>query len=379
MAFEEEKRRDATRRRASAAQVRESEGGAAAANAAAREARIPHTKREMEAKLDEEAKAERRARIARFNTEGEVLVHAPLFKSWREKRREKEGLEAFEHAFRDISEARGSAGSEKAKGKEEERKPPPSKPRDASGKASLPVVSFDDQAPFAGMFDDDREEARLAELEKVLAMAQDAVPVGPGPAAPAGAGVAGSRARRGRRGRRRRRRLRLRRRPGGALALGRRPGRRSGSRRWGAAGATMDEIAAVVQAGEAVVPSASRVARFALSEDSESDEDGFVPVGGVPPPAPPRTRRTTPRWTPRRGDEHARVPGAAPADDGRLPDGSLDASGAAATHGGSLDLSDDTAHVFSATMEDTTTDLAETDAGGSRRPSPRRARRPRAA
>ena len=363
-AFEEEKRlatrRDAELRRLKSAKAKE----ARRANAAAREARIPHTKREMEAKLDEEAKAERRARIARFNTEGEVLVHAPLFKSWREKRREKEGLEAFEHAFRDISEARGSAGSEKAKGKEEERKPPPSKPRDASGKASLPVVSFDDQAPFAGMFDDDREEARLAELEKVLAMAQDAVPVGPGPAAPAGAGVAGRRSVAG---------------AGGAAAgavsasvvdpaaprARSTPGAAERLAKMGVVGATMDEIAAVVQAGEAVVPSASRVARFALSEDSESDEDGFVPVGGVPPPAlaadPADDAALDAALA---ATNMPGYPRAAPADDGRFPDGSLDASGAAATHGGSLDLSDDTAHVFSATMEDTTTDLAETDAGG---------------
>ena len=358
-AFEEEKalaeRRDADLRARQKLRNKE----AKRASAAAVKARALASAHEMEKKLADENRRERAERIATLR-EGGGLVHAPLLKTWKKRRETRENLRDFERAFTDISRA---AGREPASEAKRETEPERSPPRGRSG----PADAFDDGEPFDGMFEPAAEEARFGRLERVLAMAQTAVPaddlqLGPGPASPAGAGVA-------------------------AAASPNRPRVEGAAERLakhGVVGATMEEIAAVVAAGDAAVvsPAAARLGRLgpsvALSEtddDDDDDDDDFVgSAGGAGFPAgeylpsddaelDAALAAAAAHHTPERFGvvlppaeasldvgEYTLGGAAAVADESTLADASR-----------SMNLSDDTSHLFSASMDAADVDP---DAGG---------------
>jgi len=353
-AFEEEKalaeRRDAdlrARRKLRGVEARR-------ANAAAVKARARASAREMEKTLEDENRRERAERIATLR-EGGGLVHAPLLKTWKKRRETRENLRDFERAFKDIS---GAAGGKPAS----EPEPEPSPPRGRSG----PADAFDDGEPFEGMFEPEAEEARFSRLERVLAMAQtavpaDDVPLGPGPASAAGAGVA-------------------------APAMPNRTrveGAAERLARHGVVGATAEEIAAVVRAGETAVvsPSAARLRRVGPStvlSETDDDHDDFVgSAGGAGLPAgeylpsddaelDAALAAAAAHHTPERFGIVAPPAAAAEAsldagdDDLCRPVPAADES-TFADASRSMNLSDDTSHLFSASMDEVDVDP---DAGG---------------
>lgn len=354
-AFEEEKalaeRRDADLR--ARQQLRNKE--AKRASAAAVKARAQASAHEMEKKLADENRRERAERIATLR-EGGGLVHAPLLKTWKKRRETRENLRDFERAFTDISRAAGREPASEAK-----REPERSPPRGRSG----PADAFDDGEPFDGMFEPAAEEARFGQLEHVLAMAQTAVPaddlqLGPGPASPAGAGVA-------------------------AAASPNRPRVEGAAERLakhGVVGATMEEIAAVVAAGDAAVvsPAAARLGRLgpsvALSEtDDDDDDDDFVgSAGGAGFPAGeylPSDDAELDAALAAAAAHHTpeRFGVALPPAEASLDVGEYTLGGAAAVAdestladaSRSMNLSDDTSHLFSASMDEADVDP---DAGG---------------
>jgi hypothetical protein len=191
-AYSEERRlaesRDADLRKLRALRAKEAERS----NAAAVRVRVGESKKEMEKKLDDEARAECAAKIAAMRAVptqveggGGSLVHAPLIKTWREKKMKKEALAAFEEAFQppiveQHQQQQQQQQQQQRRGRGGRDAPTttipagtkgvlPTSPGQA-GAAGAPRARpyFDDAAPFddvqqqgfAGMFDAPAEEAR---------------------------------------------------------------------------------------------------------------------------------------------------------------------------------------------------------------------------
>ena len=315
---------------------------ASRANVAARRARAVVSKREMAAKMDAEARADR-ARKVREMAEGGGLVNAPLLRKWNETKKTEDTLRAFETAFSAISGAGGSSGGGGGGG------------GSGGGGGDAPFAgTFDDEKPFDEedaapssspgggfdtLFEASEEERRLEDLglENVLAMARGAqTPV------------------------------EERRSYGVPEALARR----------GVAGATASEIAAVVSAGKRGVPSPRRPYDTRVVGDAVSDDDDdFVgPAGGAGLPPSSFVDEAQLDAAVAAAAERGRRAALAAASPGDAVDAAsasaarlsalargLDADTSELTGSRSLNLSEDTTHLFSNTVDDVT-ETTEADA-----------------
>ena len=334
-AFEQEKQR-AERRDSEIKQLKAKKAKEASrANFAAQRQRAVNSKREMAVKFDLEARAERAQKVKEM-AKGGGLINAPLLRKWNAEKKTTDTLRAFETAFSEISKA-GEGGS----GSNNSRNGGGSGSGDHS---SSRKATFDDEAPFdeaentgAGfgdLFDENAEEQRLDNLglENVLAMALGAkTPVEDSTA----------------------RRVPTRTREGAPELLARR----------GVVGSTMDEIAAVVAAGERAVPSPRRPYDTRVYED-DSDDDFVGAAGGAGMPVSEVLDEQKLDRAVAAAAEHGRraalaavspdTVGAASAA-AQLSDmaRSLDNTANSQTFSkSSLNLSEDTSHMFSNTMDD---------------------------
>jgi hypothetical protein len=155
--------------------------------------------------------------------------------------------------------------------------------------------------------------------------------------------------------------------------------------RRGVAGATMSEIAAVVRAGERAVPSPRRPYDTQATYDSDGSDDDFVgPAGGAGLPLSSFVDEAQLDAAVAAAAEHGRraalaaaspldPAGAASASAARLSAmaRSLEADTSELSGSRSLNLSEDTTHLFSNTMDDVTAaSLTEADAAPSTAPAP---------
>ena len=188
-AYAEERRlaasRDADLRRLRRARAKEAERS----NAAAVRVRVMSSKAALEKQLDDEARRERAARVAAMRRPAGAggLVHAPLLKTWQEKKKRREALSAFEEAFIHPPGADGVSPPAGVGGPSTTARPggitgpsAASTTIPAGTRGALPAspgltrsrVYFDDAAPFlpegaaslGAMFDDEVEEARYREV-----------------------------------------------------------------------------------------------------------------------------------------------------------------------------------------------------------------------
>ena len=314
---------------------------ASRANAAAQRARAVASKREMAAKMDEEARADR-ARKVREMAKGGGLINAPLLRKWNEKKRTEDTLKAFETAFSEISGARGSSSGAGADA--------PGAPESPGADIFDDEQPFDDAAPasspgggFDTLFEASEEEQRLGEmgLENVLAMARGAqTPVEERLDAPE--------------------------------TLARR----------GVAGATMSEIASVVRASERAVPSPRRPYDTQAYAD-DSDDDFVGPAGGAGPPPSSFIDEERLDAAVAAAAEHGRraaLAAASPADPAGAASASaarlsamarsLEADTSELSGSRSLNLSEDTTHLFSNTMDADSAEATEADANVPSVPAP---------
>ena len=248
---------------------------------AAQQRRAVVSKREMAVTFDLESRAERARKVKEMATGG-GLINAPLLRKWNAEKKESDTLRAFETAFSEISRAGGDGGSRGGRGGagaavasrltrpqttfDDELPFDEGTPGDEDEGFGVGTANDDDASGFGDMFHESAEEARLGDLglENVLAMAR-------GASSPV---------------------LELSERVGQQSSKHSRATKRNEDApevlaRRGVVGSTMDEIAAVVAAGEFAVRSPRRPYHTDAFDDDENDGDGYSdddfvgPAGGA--------------------------------------------------------------------------------------------------